>query len=93
MRTVGFVIGCGAGRSEAFDSSRVRAAFWAAERPSCIGCSFGALRYAVAKALNADGVCGMEFMRRKLGNKYAVVASGVSVAGSELAVMRTLVKG
>jgi hypothetical protein len=35
----------------------------------------------------------MELMRWKLGKRYAVVAFGFSVAGSELAVMRTLVNG
>jgi hypothetical protein len=58
-----------------------------------MGCRVGALRYADAKAEKAEGECGMAFMRLKLGNKSAVVAFGVSVAGREEAVMRTFVNG
>ena len=53
----------------------------------------GAFKYAVAKLLNASDVCGIELMRRKLGNRYAVVELGVSSAGSEDAVIRTFVNG
>ena len=92
-RTVGFVMGSGGGRSVALDSSRVRAAFCAAVRPECIGWRAGALRYAVAKLLKALVVCDIAFMRLKLGNNKAVVAEGASVAGNELAVIKTFVNG
>ena len=53
----------------------------------------GALRYAVAKSLKALAVCVIALMRLKLGNSKAVVAEGVSVAGNELAVIKTFVNG
>lgn len=58
-----------------------------------MGWSFRDLRYAVTKSLQDSVVCGIDGMRLKLGNNSAVVVFGVSLDGSDEAVMRTLLNG
>ena len=93
MKIVGLVISCTSGRDAAFDSSRVRLAFCAAERLVCMGWRVFAFRYAVAKLEREDGVCERFWIRLKLGKRSAVVVLGVELLGREEAVMRMFVKG
>ena len=93
IKTTGCVMGVGGGRADAAEGLRVKAAFWVGEREACMGCRVCAFRYAVARARNEGVVCGIASIRRKLGKRYAVVVSGISDFGSELAVIKMLVNG
>lgn len=86
-------MGSAGGRFAALDSSLRRFFFCSADRPSCIGCSVRALRYAVAKSEKPCGVCGIPGMRLNWGKSNAVVVFCVSLFGNELAVIRTLLNG
>jgi hypothetical protein len=50
-------------------------------------------KYALARAENAVGVCGIDVMRLKDGNRSAVVLFGEDLDGSDDAVRRILLNG
>lgn len=93
MRMTGYSISDAGARLRRFDSSRRRTDFWVGDRLSCMGWSFVALRYPVAKSAYEAASGGMYGMRLKEGKSRADIEIWEGEGEREQAVKRMLVNG